>query len=84
MVAKQYHCPNCRAGLQPLRRSQDFFCRACYTSLVVIDDRWVQMMRANDRIPTNIPFVAILADHGPGSIGKKHEHRALTGPLSAS
>lgn len=84
MAATHFHCPNCHAALQRLRRSQDFFCRACYTSLVVIDDCWVHMMRANDRIPQSIPFSAIVAEYGHDAMGKKPEHRSLTGPLSAS
>lgn len=78
------HCPNCRAGLQPLRKSQDFFCRACYTSLVVIDDRWVQVMRANDKIPHNLPYAALLGDHAGDPVAKLADHRSLTGPLTAS
>lgn len=78
------HCPNCRAGLQPLRKSQDFFCRACYTSLVVIDDGWVQVMRANDKIPHNLPFSALVGDHGLEPVAKMADHRSLTGPLTAS
>jgi hypothetical protein len=77
---EQYWCPNCRASIQPLRRSRDFFCRACYTSLVVIDDHWVQMMRANDKIPQNIPFSTIQKEGGKDPL--KPDHRRLTGPLS--
>ena len=84
MPSKHLHCPNCQTGLQPLRRSQDYFCRACYTSLVVIDHHWVQMMRANDRIPTNIPFTALLLDHAHEPVAKKCEHRSFSGPLTAS
>jgi hypothetical protein len=66
-----------------MRRSHDFFCRACFTSMVVIDDRWVQMMRANDKIPQNIPYAAIVDGEGIEVVIKKVDRRALTGALSA-
>jgi hypothetical protein len=81
MVAKQFKCANCGAGVQPLRRSNDFFCRACFTSMVVIDDRWIQMMRASDKIPQTIPFSAIEGENPFEHATKKMDHRALTGPL---
>lgn len=72
---EHFLCPNCKATIQPLRRTRDFFCRGCYTSLVVIDDKWVQMMRASDKIPQTIPFTAL------EEAKKKADCRSLTGPL---
>lgn len=82
MGEMQFRCANCGAGVQPMRRSHDFFCRACFTSMVVIDDRWVQMMRASDKIPQNIPFAAIVVGEGLEVVIKKVERRALTGALT--
>lgn len=80
-MVPRMQCPNCLTGLQPLRKSQDFFCRACFTSLVVIDERWVQMMRANDKIPQNIPFAALMGETRQEAGAMTPEQRGLTGPL---
>jgi reverse gyrase len=78
---EHYLCPNCKASIQPMRRTRDFFCRGCYTSLVVIDDHWVQMMRASDKIPQTIPFSSLERELKEAK-SMKADCRSLTGPLS--
>jgi hypothetical protein len=76
-----FNCPQCRAHIEPLRRTRDFFCRCCYTSLVIIDDHWVQMLRAHDKIPQTIPLSSIVAEPGLEAVVPRAEKRVLTGPL---
>jgi hypothetical protein len=38
-----------------MTRNLDFFCRDCYTSLVVIDDEWAQLLGPGDGSPRFIP-----------------------------
>lgn len=50
-----YSCPTCGQALHPLVRSLDFFCRACFSTLVVIDERWSHAMRPGEKAPRLIP-----------------------------
>lgn len=51
----QFICPTCSQALRPMVRSLDFFCRGCFTTLVVIDERWSHVMRASERQPQLVP-----------------------------
>jgi hypothetical protein len=76
-----FNCPHCRAHIEPLRRTRDFFCRCCYTSLVIVDDHWVQMLRPHDKVPQTIPLASIVSDPGLETTAARVDHRVLTGPL---
>jgi hypothetical protein len=50
-----FACPECSQPLRPLVRSLDFFCRGCFTTVVVIDERWSHVMRAGEKAPRLVP-----------------------------
>ena len=50
-----FHCPHCGQALRTMVRSLDFFCRGCFSTLVVIDERWSHAMRPGELTPRLIP-----------------------------
>lgn len=54
-MCDHYSCPTCGQALRPLVRSLDFFCRACFTTLVVIDERWSHAKHPDEETPRLIP-----------------------------
>ena len=54
-MRENFSCPTCGQTLHPLVRSLDFFCRACFSTLVVIDERWSHAMRPGEKSPRLIP-----------------------------
>lgn len=48
-MTEHFHCPSCHQALRRMSRNLDFFCRACFTSVVVLDEQWVEVMRIDDQ-----------------------------------
>lgn len=48
-MPQTFHCPQCQSALRRMSRNLDFFCRACFTSVVVLDDQWIEVMSIEDQ-----------------------------------
>lgn len=59
-----YHCPRCSSGLTKTSRNLDFFCRSCFTSVVILDPVWADIMGVEDPAPTRVPVEACLRHRG--------------------
>lgn len=53
-MSHPFHCPRCSHHLNQTSRNLDFFCRSCYTSVVIIDQEWAEVMGMNDPGTTRV------------------------------
>jgi hypothetical protein len=63
-MSDRYHCPRCASGLTKTSRNLDFFCRGCFTSVVILDPEWADIMSVEDAAPTRIRVEACLRHRG--------------------
>lgn len=64
MTEKPYQCPHCQYLLKRMSRNLDFFCQNCFTSVVVLDEVWAEVMRPQDRAPQRLLTAACLRQRG--------------------
>lgn len=63
-MMNQYICPRCSNCLTRTSRNLDFFCRGCFTSVVILDREWAEIMGVDDAIAHRVRAEACLRHRG--------------------
>lgn len=64
MMDQTFHCPRCQHTLRQMSRNMDFFCRGCYTSVVMIDEVWAETMGPEDSVSERVLIATCVRHRG--------------------